>query len=132
ELKAAAEAERLRTLQGLGAKCEEKILKALAFQAANPDEGRKLLGAGLPAVPAVVSVLREHPASVHVSEAGSVRRRKETFRDLDIIATATDPAELTAYFTQLAWVVEVVAHGDTKATVLSNDGLRFDLRVVPP
>ncbi|HZR94799.1 MAG TPA: DNA polymerase/3'-5' exonuclease PolX [Gaiellaceae bacterium] len=132
ELKAAAEAERLRTLQGLGAKSEEKILKALAFQAANPDEGRKLLGAGLPAVQAVVSVLREHPASVHVSEAGSVRRRKETFRDLDIIATATDPAELTAYFTQLAWVVEVVAHGDTKATVLSNDGLRFDLRVVPP
>ena len=77
-------------------------------------------------------MLREHPAAVHVSEAGSVRRRKETFRDLDIIATATDPAELTAYFTQLPWVVEVVAHGDTKATVLSNEGLRFDLRVVPP
>jgi DNA polymerase (family 10) len=69
---------------------------------------------------------------VHVSEAGSVRRRKETFRDLDIIATATDPAELTAYFTQLPWVVDVVAHGDTKATVISNEGLRFDLRVVPP
>jgi DNA polymerase (family 10) len=122
----------LRTLPGLGAKSEEKILKALAFKAENPDEGRRLLGVGLPAVQAVVSVLREHPAAVHVSEAGSVRRRKETFRDLDIIATATDPAELTTYFTQLPWVVDVVAHGDTKATVISNDGLRFDLRVVPP
>jgi DNA polymerase (family 10) len=132
ELKQAAETERLRGLTGLGAKSEEKILKALAFQAENPDAGRRLLGVGLPAVQAVVSVLREHPASVHVSEAGSVRRRKETFRDLDIIATATDPAELTAYFTQLAWVVEVAAHGETKATVVSNDGLRFDLRVVPP
>jgi DNA polymerase (family 10) len=132
ELKTAAESERLRTLPGLGAKSEEKILKALAFQAENPDTGRRLLGDGLPAVQAVVAVLRGHPAAVHVSEAGSVRRRKETFRDLDIIATATDPAELTAYFTQLAWVVEIVAHGDTKATVLSNDGLRFDLRVVPP
>ncbi len=132
ELKAAAEGERLRGLQGLGAKSEEKILKALAFQAENPDEGRRLLGLGLPAVQAVVAVLREHPAAVHVSEAGSVRRRKETFRDLDIIATATDPAELTSFFTQLPWVVEVVAHGDTKATVLSNEGLRFDLRVVPP
>ena len=131
ELKSAAEAERLRTLAGLGARSEEKILKALAFRAENPDAGRRLLGAGLPAVQAVVSVLREQPAAVHVSEAGSVRRRKETFRDLDIIATATDPAELTTYLTQLAWVVEVVAHGDTKATVLSNDGLRFDLRVVP-
>jgi DNA polymerase (family 10) len=132
ELKAAAEGERLRGLTGLGAKSEEKILKALAFQAENPDAGRRLLGVGLPAVQAVVSVLRDHPAAVHVSEAGSVRRRKETFRDLDIIATATDPAELTSYFTQLPWVVEVVAHGDTKATVLSNEGLRFDLRVVPP
>jgi DNA polymerase (family 10) len=132
ELKAAAEGEQLRALAGLGAKSEEKILKALAFQAENPDAGRRLLGDGLPAVLAVVAVLREHPAAVHVSEAGSVRRRKETFRDLDIIATATDPAELTAFFVQLPWVVDVVAHGDTKATVLSNEGLRFDLRVVPP
>jgi len=131
-LKLAAENEQLRSLAGLGAKSEEKILKALAFQAENPDEGRRLLGDGLPAVQAVVSVLREHPAAVAVSEAGSVRRRKETFKDLDIIATATDPAELTAYFTQLPWVVDVVAHGDTKATVVSNDGMRFDLRVVPP
>ena len=133
ELKAAAEAERLRTLTGLGAKSEEKILAALAFQAKTAEAGdRRLLGDGLPAVLAVVETLREHPAAVAVSEAGSVRRRKETFRDLDLIATATDPAELTAYFTQLRWVVDVAAHGDTKATVVSNDGLRFDLRVVPP
>jgi len=131
-LKEAAETERLRTLAGLGPKSEEKILKALAFQADNPDEGRKLLGDGLPAVLAVVADLRTHPAAVAVSEAGSVRRRKETFRDLDIIATATEPAELTAYFTELDWVVEVAARGDTKATVVSRDGLRFDLRVVPP
>ncbi len=132
ELKVAAEEERLRTLAGLGAKSEEKILKALAFHAENPDEGRKLLGIGLPAVQAAVSVLCEHPAAVKVSEAGSVRRRKETFRDLDIIATATNPGELTDYFTKLKWVEEVAAHGDTKATVVSNEGLRFDLRVVPP
>jgi DNA polymerase (family 10) len=131
ELREAAQAQRLRGLAGLGAKSEEKILKALDFKASNPDEGRRLLGEGLPAVLAVVSVLREHPAAVHVSEAGSVRRRKETFKDLDVVATATDPRELTDYFTRLTWVTDVVAHGDTKATVLSNDGLRFDLRVVP-
>jgi len=132
ELKEAAEGERLRALAGLGAKSEEKILKALVFQAENPDAGRRLLGDGLPAVLAVVESLREHPSAVAVSEAGSVRRRKETFRDLDIIATATEPAELTAYFTHLDWVVDVAVHGDTKATVVSRDGLRFDLRVVPP
>ncbi|HZD87827.1 MAG TPA: DNA polymerase/3'-5' exonuclease PolX [Gaiellaceae bacterium] len=132
ELKAAAEAQRLRTLTGLGPKSEEKILTALAYQAESPEPGRRLLGDGLPAVLAVVEALRGHPAAVAVSEAGSVRRRKETFRDLDIIATATSPPELTEHFTQFRWVVEVVAHGDTKATVLSRDGLRFDLRVVPP
>ena len=132
ELKQAAEAERLRSLAGLGAKSEEKILKALAFQAENPDAGRRLLGDGLPAVQAAVAALRDHPAAVRVSEAGSVRRRKETFRDLDLIATATAPGELTAFFVELPWVVEVAAHGDTKATVVSNHGLRFDLRVVPP
>ena len=75
ELKAAAEGEQLRTLAGLGAKSEEKILKALSFHAENPDAGRRLLGEGLPAVLNVVEALRSHPAAVEVSEAGSVRRR---------------------------------------------------------
>src|SRR5438477_7075114 len=124
ELKHAAEQEQLRTLAGLGAKTEERILKALAEKRQEPSD-RRLLGDGLGPLLAVVDVLRQHPAAVNVSEAGSARRRKETFRDLDIIATATDPEELTTYFTRLAWVVEVVAHGTTKATVLSNEGLRF-------
>ena len=92
ELEAAAGEERLRTLTGLGARSEEKILKALAFRAESPEPERQLLGVGLPAVQAVVAALREHPSADAVSEAGSVRRRKETFRDLDLIATATDPA----------------------------------------
>ena len=132
ELKEAAEGERLRALAGLGAKTEAKILEALAEPRQDPRESRRLLGDGLPAVLAVVSVLREHPAAVKVSEAGSVRRRRETFRDLDLIATSTDAPALIDYFTKLRWVADVVAKGDTKATVISNDGLRFDLRVVPP
>jgi DNA polymerase (family 10) len=131
DLKRAAEQEQLRTLAGLGAKTEERILKALAEKKEEPSD-RRLLGDGLGALLAVVSVLREHPAAVKVSEAGSARRRKETFRDLDIIATAKDPAALIDYFTKLKWVIEVAAKGSTKATVLSNEGLLFDLRVVPP
>src|SRR3954451_6952891 len=131
ELKRAAEQEQLRTLTGLGAKTEERVLKALAEKQQEPSD-RRLLGDGLGPLLAVVSVLREHPAAVEVSEAGSARRRKETFRDLDIIATAKDPAALIDYFTKLKWVIEVAARGPTKATVLSNEGLRFDLRVVPP
>jgi len=131
DLKHAAEQEQLRTLSGLGAKTEERILKALAEKKQEPSD-RRLLGDGLGALLAVVSVLRDHSAAVKVSEAGSARRRKETVRDLDIIATAKDPQALTDYFTKLKWVIEVAAKGPTKATVLSNEGLRFDLRVVPP
>jgi DNA polymerase (family X) len=131
ELRTAAEAQRLRTLRGLGAKTEERVLQALSAKR-KKEPVRPLLGRGLPAVLGVVAALREHPAADLVSEAGSVRRRKETFRDLDIIATASDPRALIDYFTELEWVAEVAAKGTTKATVVAHDGLRFDLRVVPP
>jgi DNA polymerase (family X) len=131
DLKQAAEAEQLRTLTGLGAKTEENVLRALA-RPKKEIERLPLLGQALPAVRAVVSVLREHPAADQVSEAGSVRRLKERVRDLDIIATASDPGALTEYLTKLKWVEEIAAHGKTKAVVVSNEGLRFDLRVVPP
>nr|MBA3717512.1 DNA polymerase/3'-5' exonuclease PolX [Actinomycetota bacterium] len=130
ELKDAAQQERLRVLPGLGAKTEENILKALAAKPSGPP--RTLLGRALPFLLAVVETLREHPASDQVSEAGSARRRSETVRDLDIIATAVDPLALIDYFVELPWVAETVAQGPTKATVISNEGFRFDLRVVPP
>jgi DNA polymerase (family 10) len=132
ELKEAAAAGRLRDLQGLGARSEQKILAALEQGTGEELPRRGLLGVGLPVVREVVDALRAHPAAEEVSEAGSVRRRKETFRDLDVIATASDPAALTSAFVSLPWVVEVAAHGATKATVVSQQGLRLDLRVVPP
>jgi DNA polymerase (family 10) len=132
ELKEAARAKRLRTLPGLGAKLEENVLKSVGRKRKAEGPPRTLLGQALPALLAVVEVLRDHPASDQVCEAGSARRRKETVRDLDIIATASDPAALTDYFTKLRWVAEVAAKGPTKATVVSHEGYRFDLRVVPP
>ena len=132
ELKEAARAKQLRTLPGLGAKVEENILKSVGRKKKASGPPRTLLGQALPALLAVVEVLREHPAAERVSEAGSARRRRETVRDLDIIATASDPAALTDYFTKLTWVSEVAAKGPTKATVVSHEGFRFDLRVVPP
>jgi len=80
----------------------------------------------------VVDELRAHPAAIAVSEAGSVRRRRATVRDLDFIATSADPSALIGAFCEADWVSEVIARGDTKATVVGHQGLRFDLRVVPP
>jgi DNA polymerase (family 10) len=131
-LRAAAAEGRLRSLSGFGERSEAKLLQALDRGDAVDAPTRGLLGAGLPVVRDVVELLRAHPAAVQVSEAGSVRRRRETFRDLDVIATATDAAALTTAFVTAPGVVEVVAHGDSKATVVTHQGLRLDLRVVPP
>jgi DNA polymerase (family X) len=131
-LKAAAEAQQLRGHAGIGAGTEEKIATALAKPQASQGPRRSLLGTTLPKLRAVVDELREHPASVEVSLAGSARRMRETVRDLDIIATATDPQALIDHFCALPIVVDVAAKGSTKATVVSHDGYRFDLRVVPP
>jgi DNA polymerase (family X) len=131
DLRAAAEQGRLADVQGLGPKTQEKVLASLA-KPRKAVEQKTLLGRVLPAVDAAVEELRAHPAALRVSEAGSVRRGRETVRDLDIIATAADPAALTAHFAEQPWVAEVVAQGSTKTTVVSHDGLRFDLRVVPP
>jgi DNA polymerase (family 10) len=131
-LKMAAEEGRLRDLSGMGTKSEEKILKALeAGVGAEPDD-RRLLAVALPAVRRVVAALEAHPAAIAVSEAGSVRRRRETVRELDLIATSTDPEALITAFCEGEWVSEIAARGDTKATVVGHDALRFDLRVVPP
>jgi DNA polymerase (family 10) len=132
DLRAAAEAQQLRGRAGIGPGTEEKIAAALAKPKATEGPRRALLGTTLPKLRAVVDLLREHPASVEVSIAGSARRMRETVRDLDIIATATDAQALVDYFCSLSWVVDVAAKGSTKATVVSHDGLRFDLRVVPP
>jgi DNA polymerase (family 10) len=131
DLQAAAQAQHLRALPGLGPKTEEKVLASLSKPKAKI-ERKTLLGRVLPAVERAVAELCEHPAAERVSEAGSVRRRCETVRDLDIIATASNPAALTTHFAALSWVAEIVARGSTKTTVVSHDGLRFDLRVVPP
>ena len=132
DLRAAAEAQRLRELPGLGAKTEERVLQALARPRTRAETGRTLLGRVLRVVESAVADVRAHPECVCASEAGSVRRRVETVRDLDIIATARDSGALTRDFAALPWVAEVAALGETKATLVSYEGFRFDLRVVPP
>jgi DNA polymerase (family 10) len=129
ELRRAAESERLRSLPGIGAALEAKVLKALA---AEPREERVLLGQALPAALEVLAELAGLAGVARASEAGSVRRRRETVHDIDLVATAEDPAALIERFTGMAWVTEVAAAGETKAEVVGQSGLRFDLRVVPP
>ncbi len=119
--------------QGLGPKSEEKILAALAKpQAADGGEAGAARLRAAAAARARADARRATRPPSEVSIAGSARRFRETVRDLDLIATANDAETLLAAFCELPWVVEVAARGGTKATVIGQDGLRFDLRVVPP
>ena len=89
DLKAAAEAEKVRDVKGLGPKAEENVLASLE-RLGEPGEGpgRVLLSAVRPIAEELAAALREHPAANRVEVAGSARRWAETCKDIDLIATA--------------------------------------------
>ncbi len=131
ELRQAAEDQRLRTVQGFGAKAEERVLAALAGGADGQPRTRTLLSHALPLGEELVEGLREHEASLRVELAGSARRWGETCKDLDIVAAAADPAALVEAFTQLPGIDEVTSSGEAGARALTHQGLPVDLRIVP-
>lgn len=131
DLRAACEAGRVRGLPGLGAKAEEKILAAIAA-GGGPRKRAILLDRALERAGDLLAVVRAHPGCVAASEAGSLRRRRETVGDIDLIAAADDPRPLLEAFAAADVVGEVIAVGDSKASIVTNDGLQVDLRVVPP
>jgi DNA polymerase (family X) len=132
ELRAAAETGALKSVQGLGPKAEENILKSLDAGGQPERRTRFLLSAVLGIGDKIVEVLQEHGAADRVQIAGSARRMTDTCKDLDIVATADDAAALTRAFTELELVGEVRSRGDAGATVVTNNGLPVDFRVVAP
>jgi len=80
----------------------------------------------------IVDVLRAHGGVDGIEVAGSVRRGRETVKDIDILVTSHAPARVMRTFTTLPAAVEVLGHGPTRATILHQAGLHVDLRVVEP
>jgi DNA polymerase (family 10) len=79
----------------------------------------------------ICAKLRKIPGVTKVEAAGSVRRRKETVGDLDVLVATGDPAPAVRAFCELSEVAAVLARGPTKATVRLRFGLQVDLRVLP-
>jgi DNA polymerase (family 10) len=80
----------------------------------------------------VVEVLKAHGGVDRIEVAGSLRRMRETVKDIDILVTSREPGRVIETLTTMPSVVDVVARGDTKASVRHQDGLQIDLRVVHP
>jgi len=130
EVEEMARAHRLRGLPGIKAKTEENILRGIQLLKAARE--RVPLGTALSVANAVVDTLRKNVHVERLEIAGSIRRRKETIGDIDILATGPVPDQIMEAFIRLPFVKEILARGETKASILSVQGLQIDLRVVPP
>jgi DNA polymerase (family 10) len=134
DLRAAAEAEKIRELKGLGAKAEESILAALE-RMEDVDEdaaGRLLLSDVLPVAEELAAAMREHPAADRVEVAGSVRRRTETCKDIDLIATAEEPKALAEHLASHPLISAAGSPGANGTRALTHNGIPVDLRIVAP
>ncbi len=133
ELKAAAEAEQIRAVKGLGPKAEQNVLASLE-RLGEPGEGpgRLLLSMVKPIAEELATALREHPAANRVEVAGSARRWAETCKDIDLIATADDPVTLAEHLAAHPLIAAAGTPGPNGVRAQTHNGISVDLRIVPP
>jgi DNA polymerase (family X) len=131
-LEQALKEKRLRSLSGFGPKKEEKILEGIRRYRERPD--RMLLGHVLPVAEEILKRLREHPAVEQAEMAGSLRRMKETVKDLDFVVATRHPEKVADAIVSMPEVTQVINHGDTKVSVMFHQGfeIQVDIRLVSP
>jgi DNA polymerase (family 10) len=133
DLAAALAEDRLSGVAGIGPGTRQRIAEGLQKATEpDPDEGRFPLGRALPVAEALRDELRAAVPGARVEIAGSLRRGRETAHDVDIVATADDPAALLAALPDLPSVLRVLSGGAAAAAVRTHSGLRAEVLVVPP
>jgi DNA polymerase (family 10) len=128
QLEKASEDGSLLGLFGMGEKKIENIKRGI--QLLKQSKGRMNLGAAFPVAKRIVETLRQKTGSKKIEWAGSLRRMKENIGDIDILATGPDKEKIVHAFTHLPEVKEVLASGETKASIIAEGGTQIDLRVV--
>lgn len=128
ELRAAAEDGRLAGLSGLGEKSAENVLRAM--QRVNKQESRVSIGKAVPVVEELMAALHDTAGLNRLVPGGSLRRWAPTIGDIDLMATSTDADGVMSRFVQLPQVRQVLSHGHTKSTIITDNGLQVDFRLV--
>ena len=128
DLERAAKQHKIRELEGMGEKTEQKILENIEF--ARKKTGRKILGYILPVSKQLKEKLNNFKPVMMVEIAGSIRRRKETIGDIDILVVTKENKEVMDFFTSLEDVDKVILNGPSKSTVRLNEDIESDLRVI--
>jgi DNA polymerase (family 10) len=128
ELKQACKDGKLRNLEGFGSITEQNILRGIQMK--EKTSGRVLLDLAYIDGLNYVNYLKKCDKIKRISLAGSLRRCKETIGDLDILASSNKPKEVMDFFTNYDDIKQILLKGITKTSVVLNDDLQVDLRVV--
>ena len=129
ELEKAAKASKIAPLFGVDEKTEKNILEGIEFL--KRDKGRFLLGEILPIAKEIQARIKRLKEVEEISPAGSVRRMKETIRDVDFLVISQNASKVMDFFVSLPGVVKIWAKGSTKSSVRTAKGFDMDIRVVP-
>ena len=128
ELEQLAKKGELKGLPGIQAKTEENILKGIAMVRRRTD--RFPIGRVLPIAEDILKKLKDAAPVKEIALAGSLRRWKDTIKDIDMLATSRDPKKVMNVFTRLPHVKEVLMKGPTKSSIVTRENIQVDLRVV--
>jgi DNA polymerase (family 10) len=128
ELARLASGHKLSGLPGIREKTEQNILKGISMLRRGSE--RRPLGRALPLAGELAELLRRQAPLERIDVAGSIRRRKDTVKDIDILAVSDEPEAVMRAFVGLPHVKDVLMRGPTRTSVTIDEGLQVDLRVV--
>src|SRR3989338_7334070 len=130
DLERATKANKIANLPGMGKKTQDHMVRGLQYL--KHDAGRRLIHDVLPFAQELVTTLKKIKGTTHIDIAGSLRRRKETIGDIDLLATTHDPNVFITVFKNLPQVSEILEEGPNKLMVRYINGLQGDLLLLPP
>ena len=128
QLRAAAAADQLAGLPGMGKKSQQKIIDGI--EALSRQTGRASIGDALPAAQQILDLLLALPEAQAGALAGSIRRGRETIGDVDILIASDNAAPVMDCFVGMENVARILGHGPTKSSVELLSGLQVDVRVL--
>lgn len=130
DLKRKAIEGKIKDIPGIKEKTVTNILRGIDFL--KRSAGKTLLDQATKISDEIIARLKKIPGVKRIASAGSLRRMKETVRDIDILITSKKPKKPMDVFTHMPQVKEVLVHGSTKSSVITKDKVQVDLRVVEP
>ncbi|MCX7913717.1 MAG: helix-hairpin-helix domain-containing protein, partial [Thermodesulfovibrionales bacterium] len=128
ELEKLALEHKLSTLPGIKGKTEENILKGI--QILKKSRERKPIGKILPIAMEIVEFLKKKAPISRIDLAGSLRRWKDTIKDIDILAMSENPLKTMTIFTEMPNVKEILSKGSTRSSIITQEDIQVDLRIV--